>query len=369
MILIFMPMGLKSSQDILTGVYRAADERNWRVQVFNRFPSRPQLREILRDWRPSGCLVYTGESRDLLPPAAFGVLPVAYLSDRRPGRFTVNQDAAVTARLAADELSLCGARSFVYVAPDHDALWSRERCRAFQDEAQSRKLPFRKFRSGHLGLESVLRQLPKPVGILAAADAYAAKVILTAERAGYSIPGDINLVSVDNDTRICENLHPTLTSVEHNFEKAGYLLASLIAARQENPALTPFGLTYAPLRLIRRASTRPNGMPPEIKQAMEYVRLHATEGIGVSDVAHALGINRRALERMVVGRDNCSIATLIRKEKLNRVLELLKKRNQAIGPIASLCGFSSEAHLKTLFKRTYGQTMRDWRKTHLTTKF
>lgn len=170
-------------------------------QLFDTFPTYARLRAILHDWRPRGCLVYTGESHDLLPPSRFGGLPVAYLSDRRPGRFTVNQDPSVTARLAADELTLCGAQSFLYVAPENDVMWSRERCRAFRAEALSRKIPFHAFRSGQLGLEDLLCKLPKPIGILAAADAYAAKIILTVERAGLSIPDTVALVGLIPRTR------------------------------------------------------------------------------------------------------------------------------------------------------------------------
>lgn len=362
MILIFMSMRHKSSHDILTGVYRAAEEHDWRVQLFDSFPRPARLREILRDWRPRGCLVYTGDVRDILPPPLFGGLPVAYLSDRRPGRFTVNQDPTLTARLAADELVLCGARSFVYLAPERDVLWSRERCRAFHAEVKTRNAPFLVFRSGRPGLEETLRRLPRPVGVLAAADAYAAKIVLAAERAKLSIPNDIALVGVDNDTLICENLRPTLTSVAHNFRKAGYLLTNLLADQLDNPSLPPVMRTYAPLRLVRRASTRPIHISPEIVRAAEYVRLHATDGIGVEDVAHALGYNRRSLERLFAAQGDGTIAALIRKEKLNRATELLQNPRQALGPIAQLCGFSSEAHLKTLFKRTFGLSMRAWRR-------
>lgn len=364
MILIFMPMRLKSSRDVLTGVYRRANERGWRVQLFDSVPDRKHLQEILRHWNPRGCLVYTGDNRDLLPPVLFGRIPTVYLSDRRPGRFSVNQDPTVTANLASEELLQCGVRSLAYFAPERDALWSRERCRAFKITAKLNKLPFHQIRSGDPDLQDFLLRLPKPLGILAAADAYAAEIVNAAEQAGLAIPSDMPLISVDNDTMICENLHPTLTSVAHNFEYAGYLLVKLIEEQLANPKKKPIMLTYVPLGLVRRASTRHDQTPPKIAAAKEYIRLHATENIGVKEVALALGLNRRALERLFYRQSGPSVATLIRQARLAKAVELLRNPQQAIGPIANLCGFASEAHLKTLFKLTYGMTMRTWRTNH-----
>lgn len=361
MLLIFMPMRLKSSRDVLAGVYRGANEHGWRVQLFDSFPDRRRLQEILRYWNPRGCLVHTGEDRDLLPPIAFGNIPTAYLSDRRPGRFSVNQDPSVTANLAIEEFLQCGVGSLAYFAPERDALWSRERCRTFKAAAASSKLPFYHTRSGDPRLQDFLIHLPKPAGMLVAADAYAAEIVNAAERAGVSIPSELSLIGVDNDTMICENLRPTLTSVAHNFEHAGYLLVKLIAEQLANPKKKPIMLTYAPLGLIRRASTHHERTSPAIAAASEYIRLHATEPIGVTDVAVALGLHRRALERLFSKQRGPSIAMLIREARLAKAAELLHNPQQAIGPIANLCGFASEAHLKTLFKKTYGMTMRKWR--------
>ena len=361
MILIFMPMRLKSSRDVLAGVYQGANERGWQVQLFDTFPDRSRLQELLRYWNPRGCLVYSGEMRDVLPPAAFGPIPTAYLSDRRPGRFSVNQDPSVTARLALDEFLRCGVKSVAYFAPERDTLWSRERCQAFKSAAEANALPFSRARSGSPRLQDFLLRLPKPAGILAAADTYAAEVVQAAEHAGLLIPSDLALIGVDNDTMICENMHPTLTSVAHNFGHAGRQLVDLIAEQIANPRQRPIMLTYAPLGLVRRASTRHEQTPPECTAAKEYIRLHATEAIGVDDVAAALSLNRRTLERLFNRHGGQSVAALIREMRLARATELLSNPRQTIGPIAQLCGFASEAHLKALFKRTYGMTMRAWR--------
>ncbi|MBR0056244.1 MAG: AraC family transcriptional regulator, partial [Kiritimatiellae bacterium] len=41
---------------------------------------------------------------------------------------------------------------------------------------------------------------------------------------------------------------------------------------------------------------------------------------------------------------------------------LLVETQTPIGQIGELCGFGDEAHLKRLFRRRFGCTMRDWRR-------
>lgn len=46
---------------------------------------------------------------------------------------------------------------------------------------------------------------------------------------------------------------------------------------------------------------------------------------------------------------------------MEKAFSLLRNRNQAIGPIANLCGYDSEPFFKRMFKRETGLTMREWR--------
>ncbi|MBP5542866.1 MAG: helix-turn-helix transcriptional regulator [Kiritimatiellae bacterium] len=42
---------------------------------------------------------------------------------------------------------------------------------------------------------------------------------------------------------------------------------------------------------------------------------------------------------------------------------MLKETQTPIGDIAGMCGFESDGYLKELFRRRFGCSMRDWRKT------
>ena len=63
-----------------------------------------------------------------------------------------------------------------------------------------------------------------------------------------------------------------------------------------------------------------------------------------------------------------SIRDEIQMLRFDKALTLLRKPNQAIAPIANLCGYASEPFFKRLFKKQTGLTMREWRKQNATSQ-
>jgi len=60
--------------------------------------------------------------------------------------------------------------------------------------------------------------------------------------------------------------------------------------------------------------------------------------------------------------DPPSVGSAIRDRQLASVRERLRRTNDPIDRVAEQCGFSNANYLKTLFKRSFGMTMREWRK-------
>ena len=59
-------------------------------------------------------------------------------------------------------------------------------------------------------------------------DSRAQTVIDACRMAHLKIPGQIQVIGVDNEVEICENTFPTLTSILPDFEGSGYLAAQLL---------------------------------------------------------------------------------------------------------------------------------------------
>ena len=57
-----------------------------------------------------------------------------------------------------------------------------------------------------------------------------------------------------------------------------------------------------------------------------------------------------------------AINEAITRHRLDAVKKLLATTNRPIKVISESCGYTDLAYLKTLFKRRFGCTMRDWRR-------
>mgnify|MGYP004664928149 CR=1 FL=1 len=95
--------------------------------------------------------------------------------------------------------------------------------------------------------------------------------------------------------------------------------------------------------------------------ALEYIRRHAHEGIGVGNVVRAMGLPRRTAElqfRKVVGQ---SILDVINDVRFAKVFDLLANPRQSLKAIHDFCGFPTASALRKAFRRRIGLSMSDWR--------
>ena len=210
-----------------------------------------------------------------------------------------------------------------------------------------------------------LKELPKPCGIMAYADICAKRIYDACRIARLRIPDQIRIVGVDNDISLCENLSPTLTSIEPDFERCGYLAGQLMFERLEksSPAM-PRSRSCGVKSIVERASTQDvKGGGRIVSAACEIIRLHASDEIGVADVAAKLNVSRRLLEMRFRDVLGTGVAEELRRVRLESVCRQLRSTNLPIGEISAKSGFSSSSHLNALFRKTYGMTMRDWRNT------
>lgn len=368
-VLVFQSMRYRSGRESIAGIYRYARRRAWQIQCFETVPEPAELRTLLETWKPLGCLVSVALVGKRRPD--FGDVPTVYLG-RLDGRvLKVEHDARATAQSAVDELARCQPRAWGFFGPAERMRWSSLRRKFYCEAVRARGGSVRAFayrdrdaRSApeQERLERYLKSLAKPAAVFIAADYLAGIVIDTARRIGLRIPDDLSLVSVDNDTQICENLVPSLTSVEPNFEIGGYAMGELLDRRLANPSLRSETLTYGPLQTVRRASSRPRFGSYRLNQAQEYIRKHVTEGIRVGDVAAYLGCQRRTLERMFRAETGASVLEAITDARLEAVKALLRNRQNLLSGIAARVGFSSEPYVKALFRQRTGLTMSAWRK-------
>ena len=213
-------------------------------------------------------------------------------------------------------------------------------------------------------LSDWLKGLPRPCGVITYYDMRARDVLDACRLARLDVPGQIAIIGSDNDTGLCEATQPTITSVHPDFEGGAYEGAAefdKVIRKNRLPKRTIM-MTYGIRDIVERASTQDvKGGGRIVSAACEIIRLHASDEIGVADVAAKLNVSRRLLEMRFRDVLGTGVAEELRRVRLESVCRQLRSTNLSIGEISAKSGFSSSSHLNALFRKTYGMTMHDWR--------
>lgn len=251
-------------------------------------------------------------------------------------------------------------RSFAYYPATDDPTWSLERNREFRKAVEkSGRGPCVTLSEAEC--EKQLPELPKPVGVFAANDTYAAKVLSSCRRNGLDVPKDVSVVGVDNEELLCETVSPTITSIEPNFEREGYEAMRAVIRMLSGRSVPP-SVVCGIRRIVFRRSTMSEPRNANIvDRAIEYINKNAASGITVADVCAHLNVSRRLLDLRFREQGDATPGQAIIERRLDALRKLLKSSDMPISHICQRCGFGSENHPKKLFRQRYGMTMRDFR--------
>ncbi|HOM19076.1 MAG TPA: helix-turn-helix domain-containing protein, partial [Thermoguttaceae bacterium] len=154
---------------------------------------------------------------------------------------------------------------------------------------------------------------------------------------------------------------PPLSSIDQGEERAGYEGAALLdwiirgQSSQKTVILDPKGV-------VTRQSTDVAAVEdPDLQAALCMIRMHACKGLRVEDIADALAISRRTLERRFQKLLGYSPYEQILHIRLERVKHLLAETDWPLRRIAAETAFENEAYLVVLFKKKYGVTPGEYR--------
>ncbi len=364
----------------MAGIRRYCALRGWEAVPVPRKDSSPELLpDLLRRHRPVGCVVEGIGSPSLLPPRLFRSVPVAYIgylpgkTGRRPNlRF----DADAIAAAALRELSSGKPSCYAVIGNNLSEDWSRRRVRAFRQAvaaagAKCRTFPSRPGSARESREEFIerlvpwLAKLPEHCAIFAVSDETAVRVARAARAALRNIPRSLSLLSVDNFAALCEGADPPLSSIQLDFEREGFLAASLIDGEcpqktGERPRPMPL---IGPLLTVRRKSTSGRGRHEKfILEAVEMIRREACEGLTAASLLRRFPVSKSLFNlrfREAVGH---SVHDEILHVRLEAACSLLSRNKTAIGAIPGLCGFNCDSTLDLLFRRIFKMGMREWRK-------
>ena len=379
---IVLRMSGSAGRDILSGVFHFTRMHpNWHTRLFQ-MPSEFTPDAFLAESAVGLDGIIASEPgpdetaalvRDSKIPLSFIGDPGPVLSTRRNGiAFTRNDDDQI-GRIGARYLVSLGAhRAYGFVPTTSRQYWSDSRERGFTEELKLRKAEPVVFRSpGAAGsredlaaLKEWLVALPKPAAVMTAWDTRATQVLNLCQEARIKVPRHISVLGVDNDELLDESCVPPLTSILPDHEKLGYAAARALErlmAERVPKDTKPF--LIRPVKVVERESAIASTPTSHLlSSALEFIQKNAVKGIRVDDVAKALGISRRLADLRFQQFSGETINEAITRQKLDAVKKLLATTDRPIKVISEACGYTDLAYLKTLFKRRFGCTMRDWRR-------
>ena len=114
--------------------------------------------------------------------------------------------------------------------------------------------------------------------------------------------------------------------------------------------------------IVERGTTKP--LAPSaalVKKATDFIDRHACEGACVTDVVAAMGVSRSLADLRFREVNGITILEALTRRRLNEVVRLLFTTDYPIKRISLSCGFSNIKHLKWLFRKRHGMSMREFR--------
>jgi AraC-like DNA-binding protein len=208
---------------------------------------------------------------------------------------------------------------------------------------------------------AVLKELPKPVLVMTYSVLLAQFVCRLASALGLAIPADIAVITI-GDTRQSRMADPPLSVFPLQFKQLGFEAMNVLHAMIESPAIpAPRQTILAPPPPILRASTDRPAHLPQLSQAMELIRLYASNGLTVNELADHMDMHRSHLARLFSVHYGKSPMEAIHEERIKKIQDWLDNTEMCCTRIAELSGFRDAESFFRFFKKQTGQTPTEYR--------
>lgn len=204
-----------------------------------------------------------------------------------------------------------------------------------------------------------LRELPKPIGIMAADDQVAHDLAAACLDANIPVPEHVAIIGVNNDDLFCEGAWPPLSSIDPDFSRMGYQAAKVLDRLLAGEVLSPGErhVRLQPLGVVHRQSTSILALnDPNLVDAIRYIREHACDPCTVSDVLREVPVGRRWLERHFLRHLGRTPHDEIARVRVETARRLLLQSDLSLVDIAQQCGFSTLSNFHLAFKQFTSET-------------
>ncbi len=298
-------------------------------------------------------------------------LPLVDLNDTEPhpGVPKIRPDNVGFGHLGAEHFIERGYQHFGFAGFSNNG-WSRERRDGFTEALRlaGRKCDIHDVNyPGDLtpfwdteqisSLVSWLKQLPKPVGIMACNDLRAQQIISAAHASDILVPEEVAVLGANNETIRCDLAYPRLSSVIPNAFQSGYKAAETLAALMAKRQPDSIDLRIESLGVATRPSTDVLAIEDRsVATALSYIRQNACNGLTVDEVVKNAYASRSQLEKKFRKHLGRSPQAEIRRVQVAKIKQLLVETDYPLKRIAEIAGFEHVEYMSVVFKRITGDS-------------
>jgi LacI family transcriptional regulator len=282
----------------------------------------------------------------------------------------VLQDDAACGKMAADYLLSIGFTNFLTFGKRHRTVF-RNRIQAFVDRVD---IPANTVRSAWIGenvsaaslrkpLEAALKATPKPVAIFSPSDVISAHVMRYVLDLGLQIPGEVAILSCDNEELICDYAPVPLSSIHLNFDMLGYEGAKFLDHLMRKKKVPPAPALIPPVEVVARQSTNTIAVPDaRAAQALRFIWTNLHRPLSVNDVAAAAESSPSTLNRLFRQHLGRTLTDEIARARIAQAKTLLTTTKLAAKEIAKLCGFNTPNYFNNVFRGATNMAPRAFRR-------
>ena len=359
------------AREVLYGILRAA--RATEGLEFYHFTTDGEYLPAVKAWKPNGQIVFHPQQR--FPNAKVPCVSIGSLVDSA-AVVQINVDNVAVGKMAADYFL---GRSYRHLAYVHYPLptFSPRRWRGFEQAAKAAGVCCHQLLAkGHIKrgwprywmeaegeISRWLKSLPRPIGLLGGNDVIAAQVVALCGRMGIQVPEQISVLGVDDDelTRMAAVM--PISSIQLPLHQIGAEALAAVCRLIDAPTKNGQTILFPPSGVITRQSSDLSAIgDPDVAAAVEFIRNHAEQPIGVADILKVVPISRRALEQRFAVTIGRSPHQEIRRARLELARNLLLTTELKLRQVADKCGFVDLGNFTQAFRLHTGYTPAAYRR-------
>jgi LacI family transcriptional regulator len=197
--------------------------------------------------------------------------------------------------------------------------------------------------------------LPQPSAVIASDAVRGLEVVEICRRTHLPVPERLSVLAIGDDDMYCSMAFPPLSGVRLPWRQVGYRAAELLSRQFAGEQLPDHPVLYGPVGIEERQSTNILAIEDsEIREAMQYIRLRARDGIEVQDVLRHIARPRKWLERrfqLLVGRTPLQE---IQRVRIHDAKTILVDTDLTLEKVAFACGYNSLTRFSLAFKKHVG---------------